>query len=125
MKQYFWISVILVFITCLAPSAFGTQYKYDNLHRLTRVIYDNGMQITYTYDEVGNRTQRISTLQADTSIDGTVNFQDFAIIASRWFEEDCGYSNEWCQGADLNWSSKVDIDDLVTLVEQWLAGTSP
>jgi YD repeat-containing protein len=104
------------------PSAFGTQYKYDNLHRLTRVIYDNGMQITYTYDEVGNRTQRVSTLMADTSVDGTVNFQDFAILASRWLQEDCGYLDEWCEGADINWSKAVSIEDLAVLADQWLEG---
>jgi YD repeat-containing protein len=103
------------------PSALGTQYKYDNLHRLTRVIYNNGMQITYTYDEVGNRTQRVSTLMADTSVDGTVNFQDFAILASRWLDANCTYP-EWCQGADIDWSTKVDIEDLAILTQQWLDG---
>jgi YD repeat-containing protein len=112
-------------MTFLVPLALGTQYKYDNLHRLTRVIYNNGMQITYTYDEVGNRTQRVSTLMADTSVDGTVNFKDFAILASRWLEEDCGYMNEWCAGADINRSITVDTQDLTILSDQWLEGISP
>jgi YD repeat-containing protein len=121
MKQYTWITIFLVSIVFLVPSAFGTQYKYDNLHRLTRVIYDNGMQITYTYDEVGNRTQRVSTFMADTSVDGTVNFKDFAILASRWLEEGC-ITPDWCQGADINRSTAVNIEDLVVLANQWLDG---
>jgi YD repeat-containing protein len=124
MKQQAWITIILILITCLVPSARGTQYRYDNLHRLTRVIYDNGMQISYTYDEVGNRTQRVSTLMADTSVDGTVNFQDFAILASRWLEEGC-ISPDWCQGADIDWSDVVNIEDLAILAQQWLESINP
>jgi len=120
----FVIAIIIVFqMQFSLPLAWGTQYKYDNLHRLARVIYDNGMQITYTYDETSNRARRVSTLLADSSIDGTVNFNDFAILASRWLEEDCSYPDEWCQGADIDWSTEVDIEDLAILAEQWLEGS--
>ena len=119
------IAAGLIVLCCSTPKVYGTTYKYDNLHRLTRVVYDNGTVITYTYDEVGNRTQRVSTLQADNSIDGTVNFQDFAILASRWLETGCGYPDEWCDGADLNWNTEVDIDDLTALADHWLEDTSP
>ena len=116
----FTITIMFIFqVMCFTALSWGAQYKYDNLHRLTRVIYDNGMQITYTYDEVGNRTQRISTLQGDVSVEGTVNFQDFTIIASRWFDDDC-ISPNWCDGADIDWSGRVDIEDLVILAQQWL-----
>ena len=101
-------------------TAFAATYKYDNLHRLTRVIYDSGTVITYTYDEVGNRSRLVSTLQADSSIDGTVNFQDFAIIASRWLETGCGYSDQWCEGSDIDWNTEVGIEDLAILAQQWL-----
>jgi len=116
---------IIAFITVIVfffdiPLVSGVTYKYDNLHRLTRVIYDNGMQINYTYDEVGNRTRRVSTLMADTSIDGAVDFHDFAILASRWLEEDCGYADDWCEGADIDWSTEVGIEDIAILTQQWL-----
>lgn len=118
---------ILVFVVMSLGLASGkantTQYMYDNSYRLTKVVYDNGMQITYAYDEAGNRTRRVSTLQADTSIDGTVNFEDFAILASRWLDEDCSYFDEWCEGADIDWSSEVDIEDLAFLAQQWLEST--
>jgi YD repeat-containing protein len=121
-KNYFVVMVIafVVFI-CFDQIVLATTYKYDNLHRLTRVTYNNGMYITYTYDEVGNRTQRVATLTADTFVDGTVNFQDFAILASRWLEEGC-VTPDWCQGADLNWNAAVNIEDLVILAQQWLEG---
>ena len=121
MKNSLIVSLAVIFVFCWSSqTALSATYKYDNLHRLTRVVYDNGTVITYTYDEVGNRTRRVSTLQADSSIDGTVNFQDFAIIASRWLEEDCGYADEWCEGADIDWNTEVGIEDLAIIAQQWL-----
>lgn len=38
---------------CTGP-ALAVQYAYDNLNRLTRVIYDNGARIDYGYDAAGN-----------------------------------------------------------------------
>lgn len=110
----------MILINLWPQSSKANKYEYDALNRLTRVVYDSGVQITYNYDKVGNRTQKVSTLMADTSLDGSVDFKDFAIMASRWLEQDCGYSDEWCEKADLNWSTAVNIDDLVVLVDQWL-----
>ncbi len=58
---------------------------------------------------------------ADASVDGSVNFKDFAILASSWLEEGC-ITPDWCKGADINWSTAVNIDDLVVLANQWLEG---
>ena len=120
MKQYSVPIISVILLLCLSQFVFGATYNYDNLHRLTRVVYDNGAMITYSYNEVGNRTRRVSTLQADTSIDGTVNFQDFAILASRWRGEECGYPDEWCDGADIDWDTEVGIEDLAIIAQQWL-----
>lgn len=120
------VIIILVFMTiCFYKLTNAATYNYDNLHRLTRVVYVNGTVITYSYDEVGNRTRRVSTLQADSSIDGTVNFNDFTILASRWMEEYCGYTDEWCEGADIDWNTEVGIEDLVILAQQWLSEKNP
>ena len=35
--------------------AHATTYEYDNLNRLTRVDFENGNSIDYTYDQAGNR----------------------------------------------------------------------
>jgi YD repeat-containing protein len=35
-----------------------TTYQYDNLNRLSKVTYSNGITIDYVYDELGNRTKK-------------------------------------------------------------------
>lgn len=44
-------------------------YTQDNLGRLTLVVFDNGTQVSYSYDAVGNRTSvvRVGSLSAITS----------------------------------------------------------
>lgn len=43
-----------------------TQYEYDNLNRLVKVIFNDGVEKNYVYDDLGNRTQlNITTLSID------------------------------------------------------------
>lgn len=37
-------------------------YTYDSLGRLTQVTYDNGTTIVFSYDAVGNRANRVTTI---------------------------------------------------------------
>ena len=49
--------VALTALALLPASALaGTQYQYDTLGRLTRVAYDNGRVVLYSYDPAGNRS---------------------------------------------------------------------
>ena len=50
-------SLIIGLFTFMAGSliAGASTNAYDSLHRLTRVVYDNGTSIAYTYDAAGNR----------------------------------------------------------------------
>ena len=123
MKRHGVLIISIVLILCLSQLTSATTYNYDNLHRPTRVVYDNGTVITYTYDEVGNRTKRVSTLIADASVDGTVNLNDFSLVALRWLETDCSYPDEWCEGADIDWNTEVGIEDLALIAQQWLDAT--
>jgi YD repeat-containing protein len=94
-------------------------YKYDTQHRLIRVEYDDGTIISYEYDSNGNRTRKVSTLLADTSIDGAISFPDFVVMASRWLDTNCT-GPDWCDGADINRSGQVNLEDLAILAQQWL-----
>jgi YD repeat-containing protein len=101
-------------------TAKSIEYNYDSLNRLTRVVYDNETAIEYTYDAAGNRMRKVSTLLADTSIDCNVDFSDFAKLASHWLDEDCGYADQWCDRADIDWDTEVGIEDLAIVTQQWL-----
>jgi len=39
----------------------SASYTYDNLGRLVKVVYSNGVIIAYTYDAAGNRTATVVT----------------------------------------------------------------
>lgn len=53
-KIHFWgAAIAAAALTCSAWGA--TTYTYDDLGRLSIVTYDNGMQVTYSYDAAGNR----------------------------------------------------------------------
>lgn len=65
------IGLVLCGATVLAPAV---TYEYDGLHRLTRVMYDDGSAIVYEYDAVGNRTLRVisgdpSTVYLDVRVE--------------------------------------------------------
>jgi len=114
----------LLFTTTYPPSLNASSYEYDALNRLVRVVYDETTIIEYTYDAAGNRSRRISTFLADVSIDGVVNLEDFARLAIHWLNEDC-ISPGWCDRADIDWSTEVNIEDVAILARLWLEGTGP
>lgn len=91
--------LLFLIILCLANIVLGqnstTNYQYDALRRLTSVTYPNGTTITYTYDEVGNRTGKTVTGSMFTisafpnpahggNVTGTqsYNFNDLALLTA-------------------------------------------
>ncbi len=58
----------------------------------------------------------------DLNNNGIVNFEDYAVLA-KWWLEDCGSSNNWCNGADFDLSGQIGINDLAEFASQWLNGT--
>lgn len=65
-----------IFITALTFLVLGINstyaatklYKYDSLHRLTRVERSDGTVTTYDYDDLGNRTSKIVTAPSATPV---------------------------------------------------------
>jgi hypothetical protein len=54
----------------------------------------------------------------DLSGDNKVNLKDFSILAANWLDQ-CGQPS-WCDGADINQSNDVGLDDLIFMLQQWL-----
>ena len=51
-----------------------------------------------------------------------VDFSDFAYFAGRWHTAGCNSSNNFCGGADIDSSGKVDMQDLEIFAANWLSG---
>ncbi len=49
-----------------------------------------------------------------------VNFEDFAEFAKNWLDTPCNAGNNWCGGADLDFSGDVTITDLNEVAYFWL-----
>jgi hypothetical protein len=62
-----------------------------------------------------------ATAQYDlhSDADATVNWRDFAVLASFWGNMDCQDLN-WCEGADFDLSGGVDAEDLMAFSSGWL-----
>ena len=50
-----------------------------------------------------------------------VNFEHFARFAMYWLDSPCDPGNDWCRGADLDWSADVGLSDVDELAYWWLA----
>jgi len=58
----------------------------------------------------------------DFNNDTSVDFADFAVIASHWQETGCSDPN-WCEGTDLDTDGNVDCNDLTLFMDYWLKRT--
>jgi hypothetical protein len=81
---------------------------------LVRVTDDSGL-----YDE-STMTMTVIAGTNPPNIDGIgkVDMIDFAILARNWLDQ-CAYPN-WCEGADLDISGTVGLDDLLIFTQSWL-----
>jgi YD repeat-containing protein len=52
--------LVLLTVLSASPSRAGTTYTYDQLGRVATATYDSGLQIVYSYDQAGNRTQVVT-----------------------------------------------------------------
>ena len=63
----------------------------------------------------------ISDQPADINDDKSVDLGDFSEVTAGWQNTDCEASNTWCGEADLTCSGFVDIDDILALLDYWMA----
>ena len=70
-KNKLLLSIVLImaglFFLLHNISVYGATYEYDSLGRVTRVIYEDGDSVTYSYDGNGNMTETVSTAQGELS----------------------------------------------------------
>lgn len=79
------ILIVLLFL-CLGVSAqTNINYEYDNLQRLTKVIYPTGSYIQYSYDANGNRNQEVKVYQNLSVEEVETSFQ-VAVFPNPFYE---------------------------------------
>ena len=66
----------------------------------------------------------LSTLIADIALNGTVNLEDYSMLASQWLDDNCNTTAN-CQGVDLNLDNVIDVRDLAYLTGFWLETVQP
>jgi len=68
MKPFYVICLTLfILASLLLTSASAVSYTYDPAGRLTRVSYDDGAPIRYSYDDAGHILQRVMSISRNLS----------------------------------------------------------
>ena len=113
MKRRIIYTLALVIV---ALQAFSTTYTYDNLNRLKKVVYDNGITVTYSYDALGNRTSKkvtgSGTLRGDVNGDGAVNVSDITALVNMIL----GTIPKNEERADVDGNGTVNVSDVTDLI---------
>ena len=60
------------------------------------------------------------SIKGDLVCPDGVNIEDIVAYSERWLMSGCNIENNYCGGADLDCSGKVDLKDLAILAENWL-----
>ena len=125
MKQRLLYIIIGVLLAMQALAQSTTKYEYDTNNRLARVIYSNGLVVSYTYDKLGNRLSRTvsSSLEpdyiaGDSNGDGSITVTDAVMIISYILgESPAGFNKE---AADVNGDSSITVTDAVQVIDMIL-----
>jgi hypothetical protein len=81
----------------------------------------DGVEGIWTICEQTNYPKLVWQLSpADLVCPDGVTAKDFCVFAQYWLNEMCGASNEFCSGADLDTSGRVDANDLGIFTGEWL-----
>ena len=79
------ILIALLFLSIGVSAQTNINYEYDNLQRLTKVIYPTGSYIQYSYDANGNRTQTVTATLSVEEIAGAKN--QFTVFPNPFYDE--------------------------------------
>lgn len=64
--------------------------------------------------------QYVERYPGDINDDRSVNLGDLSIAAERWMASDC-IMPDWCQNSDINWNSRVKLEDFGVISRFWQA----
>jgi hypothetical protein len=81
---------------------------------------DNGTEDIWTMHDGVDYPKFVWELVNFIGWDG-VDFRDYSFFANRWMDSNCGVAND-CDGADLDFSDKVDGADMKIFFDQWMEG---
>ncbi len=62
--------------------------------------------------------QYVEPYPADLNVDWSVTIDDAVILAAEWLSNDC-LMLDWCDGCDINWSTKVELRDFAVMSSHW------
>ena len=79
------ILITLLFLSIGVSAQTNINYEYDNLQRLTKVIYPTGSYIQYSYDANGNRNQEVKVYQNLSVEEVETSFQ-VAVFPNPFYE---------------------------------------
>ena len=116
MRKRLFLSILLAFICMTYLNAQSEiSYEYDNLYRLTKVIYPNGTSVSYSYDALGNRISKKVTgspaeIMGDVDGDGHVTMADvYAIVDYIMGKNPSPFI---LNNANVNGDNKVNVADV-------------
>ncbi|MFA4916436.1 MAG: RHS repeat domain-containing protein [Syntrophales bacterium] len=97
--------ITLLFTSVILSYSESINYVYDDLNRLIRIEYGSEQFIEYTYDEVGNRTQKTighgdsPTATLSQSPSSTVSGQAFTLTWGSTYADTCAIDKSFNGGA--------------------------
>ncbi|UCG46137.1 MAG: CotH kinase family protein, partial [Phycisphaerales bacterium] len=69
---------------------------------------------------IERQVQLVVKDRSDFNSDWRVDFVDWSQLAGKWLEA-CS-APDWCDGVDLDGSTRVDFDDVAIFAQEWLGG---
>jgi YD repeat-containing protein len=87
LKKLTTITIAVLLSSSVYSTTYANTYEYDDIGRLDKVTYPDGSTVDYTYDDAGNRTQKVTAgvSGANFVIDDVSAFEgeDLAFTARR------------------------------------------
>lgn len=80
------MTFILLFLSIGILAQTTISYQYDNLQRLTQVVYPTGSYIKYSYDSNGNRNQEVK-IQQSLFVEETYYKKGLNVFPNPFYEE--------------------------------------